>query len=361
MQNTEPVSPRQLLREAIRNVENRLPTGWAVVEANKGAVSKGPDAVWLFSAPDGRSASAMVEAKTGALAGRQARSLAQDLRARAVESKSVPILIARYLSPQVREELRPTGVSFIDATGNLLISAVDPGLFLSDRGADRDPWRSKGRPRGTLKGDPAARVVRALLDFSRRWRVRELVAASGASTGATYRVLEYLNDAGLADRGDDGLWGAPDWQRLLRAWAADYSFLAENEGRQFVAPRGLASFRGVLANSDRPYAITAAAASEEWAAVAPTRSMFVYVEDAARDAEEWSLRPTDAGVNVVLLEPRGSDPVAFARTGNLTDGVNRVAPAQIAADLLNGPGRDPQEGDELIRWMANNEAVWRLS
>lgn len=314
----------------------------------------------MISAADGREVRVEIEAKQGALVSRQAQVLAQELLTRASGSGSIPLLVARYLSPQVREQLQTAGVSYVDATGNLMLSAVSPGVFLADRGAAKDPWRGVGRPRGTLKGDPAALVVRALLDSARPWRVRDLVESSGASTGATYRVLEYLDREGLAGRNDDGLWDVHDWQRLLRSWAGDYSFLTENVVSRFIAPRGLAAFRGVLTQSEASYAVTGAAASEEWTSVAPTRSMFVYVEDAPLGAEAWGLSPTDAGVNVILLEPRKPNSVAFVGTGVLDDGVRRAAPVQVAADLLNGPGRDPQEGEELLRWMAENETAWRL-
>lgn len=358
MVNQAPVSRSQLIRAAIALIRDRLPSGWQASEPDPGVPGAG--AVFVISAADGRDVRVEIEAKQGTLVGRQARALAQDISARAAESRSIPLFVARYLSPQVREQLQISGVSYVDATGNVMLSAVNPGLYLADRGADKDPWRSAGRPRGTLKGDPAACVVRALLDFAHPWRVRDLVKSSGASTGATYRVLEYLDGEGLADRDIDGLWRVPDWQRLLRSWADDYVFLTENAVSRFIAPRGLTAFRGVLARSESRYAVTGGAASEEWASVSPTKSMFVYVEDAARDAEAWGLRPADAGVNVILLEPRKPNSVAFTGAGSLEDGVRRAAPAQVAADLLNGPGRDPQEGEELLRWMAENETAWRL-
>ena len=36
-----------------------------------------------------------------------------------------------------------------------------------------------------------------------------------------------------------------------------------------------------------------------------------------------------------------------------------AAPPQVAADLLNGPGREPAEGEYLIEWMKANEEGWR--
>jgi hypothetical protein len=43
------------------------------------------------------------------------------------------------------------GAGYLDLTGNIYLSSDRPALLLRDRGADRDPWRGPGRPRGTLK------------------------------------------------------------------------------------------------------------------------------------------------------------------------------------------------------------------
>jgi hypothetical protein len=202
--------------------------------------------------------------------------------------------------------------------------------------------------------------VRTLLDYSRSWKVRDLIAESGASTGATYRVLDYLDGEGLADR-VEGQWSVPSWEKLLRAWARDYSFLSENSTTRFLDPRGVDHFLGRLQDDSDTYAVTGAVASRVWASVAPVRAVFVYVADADKAASRWSIRATEAGANVVLLEPRSSTPVAFQRSRQIAGGLWTVATAQAAVDLLNGPGRDPQQAEELIDWMRTNEHDWRLA
>ncbi|QAY59524.1 hypothetical protein ET475_05685 [Microbacterium protaetiae] len=270
------------------------------------------------------------------------------------------MLITRYLAPPTRTMLREAGVGYADATGNLYLMLAVPALYLADRGADKDPWRGAGRPRGTLKGEPAARVVRALLDTDRSWRVRDLISASGASTGATYRVLEYLNDQELAARDERGAWSVPNWERLLRAWAEDWNYLTETTVRRYIHPRGLIRVQAAAAASSLSYAVTGATAAAEWSTVAPQRALSFYTEGAAAAAAEWGLRETDAGANVILLEPRTTRSFVFQNRGRTADGLARVAPAQAAVDLLNGPGRDPAEGEELITWMRGNEASWRI-
>jgi hypothetical protein len=73
----------------------------------------------------------------------------------------VPVLVVRYLAASVRQWLHERGVSYVDATGNVRVVVDKLALYLLDTGADRDPWRGLGRPRATLHGPPAARMVRA--------------------------------------------------------------------------------------------------------------------------------------------------------------------------------------------------------
>jgi hypothetical protein len=53
------------------------------------------------------------------------------------------------------------------------------------------------------------------------------------------------------------------------------------------------------------------------------------------------------------------DAFQFVNTEPSRDGYPVAAPAQVAADLLNGPGREPAEGEYLIAWMKENEKRWR--
>jgi hypothetical protein len=76
----------------------------------------------------------------------------------------------------------------------------------------------------------------------------------------------------------------------------------------------------------------------------------VYVDDPERAAGSLKLRPTDAGVNVMLLSP--FDSVVFDRTWK-DDSTTFVAPSQAAVDLLTAPGRSPAEGEAILEWMAS--------
>ncbi|MDR3658497.1 MAG: hypothetical protein P4L48_23460 [Mycobacterium sp.] len=353
---TPPSSEAEILAECTELLRTRLPDDWRVdVQRPSDAAI---DAILALTAPSGEQVRFLVEVKR-LLVSRDIPQVSEQLR-RAVERELIDtktMVMSRYLSPPTRERLSEGNLSFIDATGNILVLSSRPALYVRDRGADKDPWRSPGRPRGSLAGEPAARVVRALIAVRGPWSARDLVGASGASTGATYRVLEFLQDEGLVQKtGTDYV--LTDWPKLLRQWSRDYSFVRNNRTSNYIEPRGLEALQSKAANSQySQYAITGTIAAAQWAPYAPARAAMVYVDDAARAAKEWGLRPAEKGANVILAEPKYD--VVFRGTGTNREGAVIVAVEQAAVDLLTGPGRNPSEGEELISWMERNESEWR--
>lgn len=360
MVRDEPQSERDVVKRAIDAVRSRMPLGWKLDETYEVSRPDGRriDATLQITAPDGARARLVFEAKR-IIERRDVVGIVNQLKDYLGDG-DVPVVAGKYLNPQVRADLQQQGISYVDATGNILITAQSPALYLADRGEDRDPWRGKGRPRGTLRGEPAARVVRALLDFDKAWGIRDLIETSKASTGATYRVLEYLEQETLAARGADGLIRVPDWKRLLEVWAGDTTLGATSKVARYIEPRGLESFATKLrASEDYPYVVTGSIAASEWAPYAPARAAYVYVESIDGASERWDLRPAEASPNVILCEPRKPDDVAFDRAVMSSKGYRIAAPTQVAADLLNGPGRNPSEAEELLAWMSANEGAWR--
>lgn len=363
----KPRGESDLLRTVISSLTERLPEGWQVQGAKATTGRRRPDRLLQLTAPNGTSALLAVEAKS-TVTGREVAHVAAQAAAYAETGETpttgggpetVGVVVARYLSPPARRMLIEAGLSYIDATGNIRLSATRPALFIFDRGADRDPWRGPGRPKGTLKGAPAAKVVRALLDFDRGWNIRSLIAAAGVGAGSAYRVLEFLDEEGLITRENPGMISVPDWPALLRRWSDDYGFVRNNRVSRWIAPRGLeALLKRAAQTAPEGYAVTGTLAAEEWAAYAPARAAMIYARDADVSAEEWGLRPAQSGANVLLAEP--DIDVAFART--VTSEKRKItvaAPAQVAADLMTGPGRGPAEAEELLNWMRQRESSWR--
>lgn len=365
MENDAPESTEQIWRRALELIRDRLPSGWSlksVSAQDADRFSQRPDMVARLTAPDGETSALVFESKRIV----ERRDLARIRSALestldAPSGQSTGILAARYLSPPVRAELNELGLSYIDATGNMRITLDTPAIYIGDRGADNDPWRGAGRPRGTLKGEPAARVVRTLVDYNREWGIKDLVNEAGVSVGAAYRVVDYLRAEGLIqERRSPGEIVVGDWVRLLREWSRDYNLIEKNRVRQYIEPRGVSAFLARAAESpSAPYAVTGSVAAATWAPYAPARSVFIYVSDAEAAAQTWNLRPSEAAPNILLIEPKSARDVVFTNTSRNENGLILAAPSQVAVDLMNGPGRNPAEAEELLTWMSANESQWR--
>ncbi len=353
------ITERMLLESVPLALRERLPAGWAVGTPEPAAgPDVGIDAFLSFSTPSGESAKIAIETKS-VVEPRDVVRLQERLdSARSGSAWDIGLLAARYLSASVRKRLIGAGISFVDATGNMYIRSDAPPLFIRDRGLDQDPWRGPGRPRGTLKGSPAAQVVRALIDVPGPWRMRELIASAQASTGSVYRVVEFLESEDLLLRNSDASISVPDWSAILRRWSADYGFLTTNTVSSWIAPRGIDSVISAARNTNpETYAITGSVAAATWASYAPARSLMAYTQNTTEIAKRWGLRATDTGANVLLAE--AAYPSLTRNSLQREDGLSVVAPAQVAADLLTGPGRAPSEAEELIDWMVNHESDWR--
>lgn len=341
-------------------IEERLPRDW-LVEPNLNSTA-GPgrvDALIKLVSPEGDDATLIVEVKKNFVT-RDLQKLVAQLRSYtsdAGEKPLIPLLIARYLPPSTQAWLTDQDVPYADATGNIRISLDRPALFLRDVGASKDPWRGPGRPRGTLIGEPPARVVRALVDFEPPFSVPQLVAMSGASNGATYRVVEFLQEQALIERAPRGPIEIVRWRKVLERWGKDYGFLRSNTVRRYLQPRGLpALMAGLVAVQDVRYAVTGSLAAQKWAPYAPPRSAMIYADDPDRLAAELDLREIDTGANVLIAT--STFDVVFERTQSFDD-VTIVAPSQAFVDLMTGPGRNPAEAQALVEWMENNAKQWR--
>jgi hypothetical protein len=355
----QPRNEREVLRAAVAGLRQRMPPGWVLDATDEAPVGHGrADAVLRLNSPDGDEAIFIVEAKTVV----EARDIPTVQDQLATWTQAIPdaigMVVARYLARPVRERLAAGGLSYADAGGNVLVRARRPGLYIADRGADRDPWRGPGRPRGTLKGEPAAKIVRALLDKAHPWRVTDLVRYSKVSTGSAYRVVDYLESEALAVRDSEGRVDVPDWIALLRRWSEDYQFVRTNTISRWIAPRGLEHLMSRIRDEEEgDYALTGTLAASDYTAYAPARNAMIYVADANRAAKPWGLRSVDSGVNVLLAEP--AYPFMLDRPVINRNGLRMVRPAQVAVDLMTGPGRSPAEAEELLEWMRSNEHSWR--
>jgi len=140
-------------------------------------------------------------------------------------------------------------------------------------------------------------------------------------------------------------------------WVEVYDVFRANKAQRYLAPGGAASALDQLRTARSRAAVTGSFAAGRLASVAAPVLLVAYVDDPGSAVDALGLIPADQGANVVLLTP--FDPVAWERA-SVVDGLTYVAPSQAAADCLTGNGRMPAEGDALLRWMTENESLWRV-
>ena len=354
---TKKPSRRVAAWSAERILASRLPSGWRLqIESEK---QRSPNRVILVGeivSPNDERVPVLMEGRSW-LEPRQVKEATEQLRTLddANRPTSALIIVAPFLSSRTRKMLTELGIGCVDVTGNIHVELSRPGLYVSVPGASSNPWPKEGELQ-SLRGRGAGRSIRAIIDSTPPFGIRELAAARDVSAASLSRVLALLNREGLVNRTGRGRVTDVDWKGSIERWAEDYDQLKSNGTTTYLWPREMAPLVGCLATAGIPYAATGAFAAQKFNPIAPAKIVTLYVENPVHAVSRLGLREVDAGANVVLLE--AFDSVALERAST-RDGLRCVAPSQLAVDLLTGPGREPAQGEELLLWMRDNEAVWR--
>lgn len=343
------ISETAMLARAEDAIAGLLPVGWSCARRR---VTTKADLLLTIRAPDGVCGLVAVECKRRVAPG-NVDALATDL---ARSAPATPMVFAEWLSPLTRAALTDAGVGYVDLTGNTDVRLSRPGLVLRTSGATKDPEPTPSRL-GSLKGSGAARAVRALIDFSPPFGVRELATASGSSAPVLSRVATLLASDALLVRDERGAVMDVSWADVLHRWAEDYRYPGGERGVSYLDPRGVAAFTRKLTALGQAWAATGTLGVPSGVSVAPVTLATIYVDSPERAAREMGLIPAETGANVVLIGVGEADERLRAVEG--TDGLVRCAASQVAADLLTGPGRGSSEGKALIEWMRANESSWR--
>ena len=199
------------------------------------------------------------------------------------------------------------------------------------------------------------------MDFRPPYTVPGLMKLAATPSGNTYRAVDFIQEQDLLTRGDDGMITDVRWRALVERWSKDYGFTKLAGVTTYLAPRGLPDLMKRLANLQvgdpaGRYAVTGSLATPKWEAYAPAKNGMIYAERPDQLAAYADLRRVDAGANVMIAPAEQT--AAFDRTQRL-DGTVIVSPSQAAVDLLNAPGRGPEEGRILLDWMVSHESDWR--
>lgn len=360
---------KYLISEAISWLQANLPEAWKVEAASQAIVSPGqsrpPRVIDTFIAltppQQNGGVNLLVEAKTN-FAPRDAERLfsgmAQQLR---LLSSNYPILVvAPWLSERAQEILAKEDTNYLDLTGNVRIALNYPPVFITHKGATRNPSPARRAP-AQLKGPKAGRLARLLIDVAPPYGVSQIAGITGLAQGYISRLLTSLDDDALIERTRRGQVASVDIPQLLQRWTQTYDVFKSNQTSLFVAPQGpeeVLNRLSSLRSSSPPIAVTGSFSAVRFAPVAAPSLLLLYCSDPSTLGKELRLLPADRGSNVALLRP--FDEVVWERTTEQS-GVKYASVAQTAADCLTGNGRMPAEGDALTTWMEDNQSQWRLT
>lgn len=258
-----------------------------------------------------------------------------------------PALLASYISPAARDELRRTGWSYWDGTGNLLIQNRDPLVWIERLGATRNPSPDMDdgpRRLRSLKGHAASVVIVHLLTQRRAPSMRELSRRTAVGVATVSRVVDLLREEELLEGASGGSIVVSDVLRLAERWSMDYSF----KSRRYFLLLGERVALERLRSGEVPYALTGIQAANQYlgtrsmAASLPSNETWIHVSD--REAAERMLQ--------LVPDPRGS--ILVSECGFLNQeecrvvgGERYVWPWRTVGDLLSTRGRGASVGRDL--------------
>lgn len=353
------------LQEMLQPVVTVMPLQVAVPEPNLSATAppSGVDAILTLSDSGGGGYGRLIVEAKQDVAPVQARTVLADKinLMRQLNGEASALIVAPWLSPRTRAELRERGIGYLDLSGNVWLRMHRPVVLIDKEGQQQDPRPRRRTGTAQLAGAKAGRLVRFLVDFRPPYRALDVANGTGLSQPYVSRLLDALDDQALITRKQRQIVDV-DWSELLRARAERAGLLKVNAASYWLAPQGadavLASLRQWKDAEDLgPVAVTGSMAAEQLVPLSIGGQLMLYAPESEQVAANLQLLgPRPSGGDVVLLAP--ADPVAFERTRK-DGGLTYVGLSQLALDLLGGTGRMPAEGEALLEYMRANDDQWR--
>ena len=336
---------------AIRQVLERLAEIFGVSELAEGTniavhSDDGRQRDAVFAA---RGLSLVVEWKRSGSIGHVAAAIRQlDMFKHSFPHEVIPLLAVPYMGEAAQELCAQAELPWLDLSGNARI--IVPGIFYQNLGHP-NRFRRVGRPESAF-GPKGARITRRLLmEPAKPVKQRTIASITGLNEGHTSRIVGKLLEAGLVNRGEDGI-SVTDSNALLAAWRDDYRFDRHHVIRGHIASGGgdqlIQAISEVLSRIEEPYAATALPAAWMWTRYAGFRLATVYLPTlpSAELKEELGFREEARGANTWLVVPYDEGVFDGAE---FVDGIRCVHPVQAYVDLKNHPERAAEAAEELRR------------
>lgn len=277
------------------------------------------------------------------------------------EEDTIPVVIARYLSPTERRRIGEQGSSYWDSTGNVLIQHAEPLIRIERDGAQRSPEPTDREDRlESLKGRGAARVVEYLLtsggttgprDLVRNMRDPEHDDPDSVGVATASRVLALLREENFFEPTGGGAIIVKDRTALARRLVEDYNFVRSNGAKRYLSPLGREGALMALRRDGADVAVTGLQGATEYLAgknmrpTLPTSDLWVYAADVRTVAKVAQLEPAPRDGDIYVADAAWmfeTHDYYAAPVGK------RAYPWRIAFDLMSRDGRHAQAGADLL-------------
>jgi hypothetical protein len=268
---------------------------------------------------------------------------------------AVPVLVARYLSPQRRSMCQDEGICFIDLSGNVFIK--HKSFYVEKIGfPNKFPEERKGR---NPFSDKASLILRAILKGGEHlWGVRELAKATHLNPGYISRMARELEDLNYITRVNSKL-KLRDPEGILDDWVRNYNLRKNRQSGYFLMAGNSAEILERLRSLELPdsidYALSVQAGANLVAPYAVFQEVHIYVGNEKALAyfkKQLKLNKAEQGANIVLMLPYYKHSVFYdSRT---LKKLRVVSDVQLYLDLHGYPIRGLEQAEHLFNKKLKN-------
>ena len=264
-------------------------------------------------------------------------------------NKMVPVILARYLSPQRQELCQNEGVCFIDLSGNVYLRYKS---FYVERVGFRTKFPEKRNGRNPFS-DKASLILRVMLkDAEHLWGIREMAEETGLNPGYVSRIAEELEKREYIVRVKNKL-QLRSPEGVLDDWVRAYNFKKNKLLRYFCMAKSssdiLSEFSKIEIPGDIGYALSVQAGASLISPYSVFKEVHVYVRN-QKDIEyfekQLKLSIAEQGANLVIMLPYYKNSVFF--DSRIVKKLWVVSDIQLYLDLYEYPIRGREQAEHLL-------------
>lgn len=271
------------------------------------------------------------------------------LKSYAGEKKDlVPIIVARYLSPERRKQCQDAGVYFLDLSGNVFLKYEE--LYIERIGfLNRFPEERRGR--GPFS-DKASLILRAMFSNKEKlWGVRELAQSVNLNPGFVSRMVRELEKRNYVVRLNAKL-KLRDPKSILEDWVHEYDYRKNREVTFFCLVKSpdeiIDKVHDVDISETVQYAFGLQAGAHLVSPYAVYNEVHIYIP--TRDSIEFfekrlKLKEAQQGANVIFLLPYYKHSAFYGK--QQIRGLWVVSDIQLYLDLYRYPIRGLEQAEHL--------------